>query len=145
MLFDRGLFQYEDKVCKYWPEFGQNGKEKIQILEVLQHESGLAWFSQSVPTIKNAWTENIKKNQIGKIIEKEIQKFPETSRHTEYHAGTRGLILNEIIRRLDPKVGYVQISVPDLLLGISIKGLKILRVPGNCSLEISEKFTGAIT
>ena len=111
MLFDRGLFQYEDKVCKYWPEFGQNGKEKIQILEVLQHESGLAWFSQSVPTIKNAWTENIKKNQIGKIIEKEIQKFPETSRHTEYHAGTRGLILNEIIRRLDPKVGYVQISV----------------------------------
>ena len=65
MLFDRGLFKYDDKVSKHWPEFGQNGKDNITISEVLRHESGLAWFTESIPSIKNAWHENIKKNQLG--------------------------------------------------------------------------------
>lgn len=24
MLYDKGLFKYEDKISKYWPEFGKN-------------------------------------------------------------------------------------------------------------------------
>ena len=76
MLFDRGLFKYEDKISKHWPEFGQNGKENITISDVLQHKSGLAWFTESIPTIKNAWPENIKKNQMGSFIEKQKQHFP---------------------------------------------------------------------
>ena len=32
MLFDRGLFKYDDKVSKYWPEFGQEGKENIRFV-----------------------------------------------------------------------------------------------------------------
>ena len=27
ILYDRGLFQYEDQVAKYWPEFAKNGKK----------------------------------------------------------------------------------------------------------------------
>ena len=65
ILFDQGLFKYDDKVSKHWPEFGQNGKDNITISEVLRHESGLAWFTESIPSIKNAWHENIKKNQLG--------------------------------------------------------------------------------
>ena len=43
-LFDKGLFQYEDTIGKYWPEFAQNGKENVKICDVLRHESGLAYF-----------------------------------------------------------------------------------------------------
>ena len=43
-LFDKGLFNYEDTITKYWPEFAQNGKENVKICDVLRHESGLAYF-----------------------------------------------------------------------------------------------------
>jgi len=36
-LADRGLMNYEDKVTKYWPEFGQNGKENITVQDVMRH------------------------------------------------------------------------------------------------------------
>ena len=103
MLFDKGLFDYEDKICKIWPKFGKHGKEDIEISNVLRHESGLAHFSKSIPTIKEAWPENIKLNKIGEFIEEEKQHFPSNSK-TEYHALSRGLILNEVVRRIDPKV-----------------------------------------
>jgi CubicO group peptidase (beta-lactamase class C family) len=110
MLYDKGLFCYDDKIAKHWPNFGQNGKENIQICDVLRHESGLAHFSESIPTIKNAWHDNIKMNKIGAFIEKEKQHFPKVSK-TEYHAMSRGLILNEVIRRIDPKVGTLSCRI----------------------------------
>ena len=79
----------------------------FRICDVLQHESGLAWFTESIPSIKNAWPENIKNNEMGSFIEKQKPHFPEykdIESKTEYHAITRGLIINEIVRRIDPKV-----------------------------------------
>ena len=49
-LFDKGLFNYEDTIAKYWPEFGQNGKENVKICDVLRHESGLAYFQGNLLT-----------------------------------------------------------------------------------------------
>ena len=41
---DRNLFSLDDKVIKYIPEFGVNGKENITIKNLLIHNSGLvAW------------------------------------------------------------------------------------------------------
>jgi len=39
-LVDRGLFDYDDSVACYWPEFAANGKGTITIRQVLCHESG---------------------------------------------------------------------------------------------------------
>jgi CubicO group peptidase (beta-lactamase class C family) len=44
MLVDRGLLDYNAKIAKYWPKFGENGKENITVKELLQHRAGLAWF-----------------------------------------------------------------------------------------------------
>ncbi len=108
MLHDRGLFEYEDKVATFWPEFECHGKENIRICDVLRHQSGLAWFTESIGSIKDAWTENLKGNAIGNLIEQQVPHFPSysdgTQTRTEYHALTRGLILNEIVRRIDPQV-----------------------------------------
>ena len=38
ILIDRGLASYDDLVTKYWPEYGQNGKEKTTLLMVVNHE-----------------------------------------------------------------------------------------------------------
>ena len=52
MLYDKGLFKFEDKISKYWPEFGQNGKEELRICDVLRHESGLGYFTESLSSIE---------------------------------------------------------------------------------------------
>ena len=107
MLHSEGHFKYDDKVSKYWPEFAQNGKDDVRISDVLRHQSGLAWFTESLSSIKDAWAELIKKNEIGELIEKQPLHFPHYEdgniSKTEYHANTRGLILNEIMRRIDPQ------------------------------------------
>ena len=74
-----GLFEYEDKVTKFWPEFGQNGKQDVQICDILRHECGLPGFAKTLPSAKNAWTENLNDNTIGKLIENQTQKFPTDS------------------------------------------------------------------
>ena len=44
ICYDRKLFALDDKVVKYIPEFGVNGKENITIKNLLIHNSGLpAW------------------------------------------------------------------------------------------------------
>ena len=70
------MFEYEDKVTKFWPEFGQNGKEDVQICDILRHECGLPSFNKTLQSAKNAWTENLNDNTIGKFIEDQSQKFP---------------------------------------------------------------------
>ena len=41
ICYDRGLFKLDDKVAKYLPEFGVNGKENVTIRNLLVHDSGL--------------------------------------------------------------------------------------------------------
>jgi CubicO group peptidase (beta-lactamase class C family) len=41
ICYDRGLFKIDDKVSKYLPKFGVNGKENITIRNLLVHDSGL--------------------------------------------------------------------------------------------------------
>lgn len=44
ICYDRKLFSLDDYVVKYIPEFGQNGKDKITIRNLLLHNAGLiAW------------------------------------------------------------------------------------------------------
>jgi CubicO group peptidase (beta-lactamase class C family) len=45
MLYEKGLFQLDDPVAKYIPEFAQNGKENVTIRQLLTHTSGFtAWI-----------------------------------------------------------------------------------------------------
>jgi len=38
---EKGTLSYDDKISKYWPEFIKNGKEDIQVKDVLRHEGGI--------------------------------------------------------------------------------------------------------
>ena len=59
IMVDQGHLEYDKPVVQYWPEFGQNGKEKITVREVLCHEAGLARFHKKFES-SDLYTENIK-------------------------------------------------------------------------------------
>ena len=134
MLVDKGLLEYDKKIQDYWPEFGKNGKNDITLADVLRHESGLQNFNHAF-TASDISRESIKANVIGKIVEDLVPLWPtkelgvvgpdgsETRR--AYHAFTRGWLLNEVVRRVDPEhrtIGEImqaEIGIDGLRCGIS--------------------------
>ena len=42
VLSSRGHIDLDERVCKYWPEFGANGKEKITVRHIMSHTSGVS-------------------------------------------------------------------------------------------------------
>ncbi len=101
-LVGKGLLQYDAPVSTYWPEFTGGGKDDLTVADVLRHEGGMAAFPKSLDPV-DLLTENIKQNKVGSVIEGLSIRFPdEEGRKREYHAVTRGWILNEIYRRADP-------------------------------------------
>ena len=104
-LYDKGLFEYDDKITKFWPEFGQNGKADFKISDICRHKVGIPHLPNP-PSIQDTWTENIKLNKMSELIETVEPKFPNLDKFgskADYHAFTRGWILNEIVRRIDPQ------------------------------------------
>ena len=103
-LVDRGLLDYNAKVVAYWPEFGSHGKDQLSVADVMRHEAGLAAFDTSLKA-EDLHLEQIKSNAIGRIIQSQRQNFRAQGEDNarEYHALTRGWIVNEIFRRVDPE------------------------------------------
>jgi len=92
ILVDRGFFKYEERVSKYWPGFAKNGKEDILVQDVLSHDSGLSTFARKLRHDETM-------TSIGEVIENSIP----ICKGRVYHAYSRGLILNQICIRCDPK------------------------------------------
>jgi CubicO group peptidase (beta-lactamase class C family) len=101
-LYGKGLINYEARITEYWPEFGANGKGELTVAELMRHEAGLAALNTSIKP-EDLLTENIKLNKVGHIIEGHAQKYRRGDGYRrEYHAVTRGWIVNELFRRVDP-------------------------------------------
>jgi CubicO group peptidase (beta-lactamase class C family) len=102
-LVGRGLLDYKAKIVDYWPEFGANGKAELTVADLMRHEGGLAAFNTSLDA-EDLHTENIKQNKVGRVIEGHPARFRKGNGSArEYHAITRGWIVNEIFRRVDPE------------------------------------------
>lgn len=121
LLVDKGHLDYDEKVCKYWPEFGQNGKDKLRLEDVMRHEAGLTKLCQGVK-LEQTSRESIKANSIGEIIAQTTPKYPagKTEAVRQYHALTRGWILNEIVRRADPKGRTIGMAI-QVVFSLSVR------------------------
>ncbi|RCN28625.1 beta-lactamase [Ancylostoma caninum] len=96
-LVDQRLLRYDDLVTKFWPEFGKNGKENITVRWLLGHRAGLAYTDKKVDfPIANDW------KAIAKVFEEQTPNWPPGTQ-TGYHALTYGWLVDQIIRRVDPK------------------------------------------
>ena len=97
MLADRGLVDYQAPVATYWPEFAQNGKEKITVYQLLTHQAGLAPVPEGVyGAALLDWDA---------VIHGLEAMAPEWAPGTEsgYHAFTFGHLVGEVIRRVSGK------------------------------------------
>ena len=41
LMVDQGRLDYTKPIFDYWPEFAQNGKDKLTVADVLRHEAGI--------------------------------------------------------------------------------------------------------
>jgi CubicO group peptidase (beta-lactamase class C family) len=95
---DRGLIDYDARVCEYWPEFAQAGKEDITVRQVLSHQSGLYHIRQMIDHVDRMldWKYMIR------AIEETRPVHPPGMR-TGYHGLTFGFLVGEIIQRVTGK------------------------------------------
>jgi len=91
---------YKAKICDYWEEFTGDGKENLTIADLMRHEAGLSSLNVSIEP-RDLWRDNIKSNKIGQVLESHPLRFRRDTPR-EYHAITRGWIVNELFRRADP-------------------------------------------
>jgi CubicO group peptidase (beta-lactamase class C family) len=97
LAHSRGLLDYEERVCTYWPEFAQLGKEKVTIRQLLAHQAGLCALDAPVD---RAVVANLDRLAVALAQQKPIW---EPGTRQGYHAISLGFYEGELIRRVDPQ------------------------------------------
>ncbi|MDH5390310.1 MAG: beta-lactamase family protein [Candidatus Bathyarchaeota archaeon] len=92
----RGLFDYDERISKYWPEFAQQGKDKITIRQLLAHQAGLYALDERVDTTIEADLD-----KLAVILARQKPAWEPGTRQA-YHAITLGFYESELLRRVDP-------------------------------------------
>ncbi|GFG75298.1 serine hydrolase domain-containing protein [Mycobacterium botniense] len=93
-LADRGEIDLFAPVARYWPEFGQAGKEAVTIAMVMSHRSGVIGPRRPIPWQQVADWELV----CERLAAAEPWWEPGTAQG--YHMFTFGFILGEVVRRV---------------------------------------------
>ncbi|KAL7312064.1 hypothetical protein PS15m_007864 [Mucor circinelloides] len=96
-LVDQGLLSYDERIATYWPEFAQNNKENVTLMDLMRHTSGVGALDTplSLANVTDYAT-------FTKILAEQPHNFDGVPTHA-YHAITQGWYQNEIVRRVDPQ------------------------------------------
>jgi CubicO group peptidase (beta-lactamase class C family) len=94
VLVDRGLLDLDAPVVRYWPEYGQRGKEKTTVAMMLNHSAGVPGFHE--PLKENA---HLDWNYMVERIAAE-SPFWEPGLRNGYHALNFGWTVGELVRRV---------------------------------------------
>ncbi|BCT74567.1 esterase [Sinomonas cyclohexanicum] len=97
LAHSRGWLDYDERVCTYWPEFAQNGKERITVRQLLAHQAGLFGFDEPVDRAVIADLD-----RLAGVMARQRPEWPPGTRQA-YHAISLGFYEGEIIRRVDPR------------------------------------------
>ncbi|MFW9904454.1 MAG: serine hydrolase domain-containing protein [Candidatus Thorarchaeota archaeon] len=91
----RGLFDYDETVATYWPEFAQNGKENITIRQLLSHQAGLCAIDEplTLPILADL-------DRLASVLAKQKPAWEPGTKHA-YHALSLGYYESELVRRTD--------------------------------------------
>jgi CubicO group peptidase (beta-lactamase class C family) len=83
-------------VCRYWPEFAQNGKQDVTVRQLLGHQAGLFAFDEPVDAALVA-----DPDRLAAVLARQAPAWEPGSR-VAYHALTLGFHEGELLRRIDP-------------------------------------------
>lgn len=97
LAHSRGWLDYDHRVCSYWPEFAQGGKERITVRQLLAHQAGLFAFDEKVDAEVVA--------DLDRLAEIMARQRPawEPGERQAYHAISLGFYESELVRRIDPQ------------------------------------------
>ena len=93
----RGWLDYEEKVAAYWPEFAQQGKEKITVRQLLAHQAGLFAIDEFVD---RGIVSDL--DRLAAILARQKPAWEPGTRQA-YHALSLGFFEGELLRRVDPR------------------------------------------
>jgi CubicO group peptidase (beta-lactamase class C family) len=97
MLADRGLLDPYAPVAKYWPEFAENGKERIEVRHILSHTSGVSGWEAPFTT-EDMYDRDAATRQLATQA-----PWWEPGTASGYHAQNQGHLVGELVRRLTGK------------------------------------------
>ncbi len=97
VLADRGELDLRAPVTRYWPEFGQNGKDGVEVRHFLSHSAGLADVEARI-TVED-WYDH---DKICALLAAQAPAW-EPGTQSGYHAMTQGHLVGEIVRRITGK------------------------------------------
>jgi CubicO group peptidase (beta-lactamase class C family) len=93
----RGWLDYEERVCTYWPQFAQHGKEKVTVRQLLAHQAGLFAFDETVDRSTVADLD-----RLALVLARQKPAWDPGTRQA-YHAISLGFYEGELLRRVDPR------------------------------------------
>jgi CubicO group peptidase (beta-lactamase class C family) len=93
----RGWLDYDERVCAYWPEFAQQGKDRITVRQLLAHQAGLHAFDEPVDRAVVADPE-----RLAAIMARQKPAWAPGTRQA-YHAISLGFYESELLRRAEPR------------------------------------------
>jgi CubicO group peptidase (beta-lactamase class C family) len=93
----RGWLDYEERVCTYWPEFAQQGKERITVRQLLAHQAGL--FAINEPVDRSVVADL---DRLAVVLARQKPAWEPGTRQA-YHAMSLGFYEGELLRRIDPQ------------------------------------------
>lgn len=94
ILHDRGLLDVYEKVSTYWPEFGANGKEAIEVRHLLSHTSGVSGWAQPI-TLEDIYNREASTAHLAAQA-----PWWEPGSASGYHAMSQGHLVGEVVRRV---------------------------------------------
>ena len=99
MLSERGLLDFDAPVTRYWPEFGQAGKQDVPVSDLMAHRVGLSGFE---PDSGIGPRELLDWNKCTAALATMAPLWEPGSAYM-YHAVTFGFLVGEVIRRISGK------------------------------------------
>jgi CubicO group peptidase (beta-lactamase class C family) len=93
----RGLFEYDERVSAYWPEFAQQGKDAITVRQLLSHQAGL--YALDVVPESDLVADP---DRLASVLARQRPEWKPGTRQA-YHAITLGFYESELLRRVDPR------------------------------------------
>lgn len=97
LAHSRRRLDYEERVCRYWPEFAQQGKERITVRQLLAHQAGL--FAIDEPVDRSIVADL---DQLAVVLARQRPAWEPGTRQA-YHALSLGFYEGELLRRVDPR------------------------------------------
>jgi CubicO group peptidase (beta-lactamase class C family) len=97
LAHSRGWLDFDAPVASYWPEFAQNGKERVTVRQLLAHQAGLCAIDEPLTAAKLGDLDGL----AGVLARQRPAWEPGTRQG--YHALSLGWYEGELIRRIDPQ------------------------------------------